>query len=220
MLRAIIVDDEELSVKLLNNFLSGNGEIEVCHTFHHSLEAYEYVKSNPIHVAFLDISMPGIDGMGLSSLLHDLDPSIDVVFVTAHDDYAVRAFDMSALDYIMKPVDPQRLAKTLDKIRKKHRGGAAGSLMEPEQVKKLSRLIADGLAKLGVLNDSGGSAAIDRALAPKPAEDAPVEPLTAREAEILQELSRGCPIAKSRSVSESRRRRSKAMCSASMASSG
>lgn len=96
----------------------------------------------------------------------DLDDSIDLVFVTAYDDYAVKAFDMSALDYLMKPVTAQRMSKTLDKIRKRHRNAAAWPSMShneilTEQETKVLRLIADGLSnkeialvyrKLGVIN--------------------------------------------------------------------
>jgi two-component system LytT family response regulator len=146
----------------LQRMLSESGDIEICHTFMNPMEAYEFVKENPIHIAFLDISMPEINGMLLSSLLIDLDASIDVVFVTAYDDYAVQAFDMSALDYLMKPVTAQRVSKTLDKIIKKHRSSATKPSMEvlpktPEEKRSLSeilteqemkvlRLIADGLS--------------------------------------------------------------------------
>lgn len=162
MLRAIIVDDEELPMKLLKKILSESGEIEICATFLNPLEAYEFVKANLIQLAFLDISMPEIDGMRLSSLLLDLDASIDVVFVTAYDDYAVQAFDMSALDYLMKPVTAQRMSKTLDKLINRRRSAAARPSMEvlpatpeeelfrkeilTEQETKVLRLIADGLS--------------------------------------------------------------------------
>lgn len=167
MLRAIIVDDEELSVKRLKKILSESGEIKICHTFLNPLEAYEFVKANPIHIAFLDISMPEINGMMLSSLLLDHDASIDVVFVTGYDDYAVQAFDMSALDYLMKPVSTQRMSKTLDKIRNRHRSAAVELSMEDhrrdqdpktpeeelslkdiltEQETRIVRLISDGLS--------------------------------------------------------------------------
>ncbi|BAU29801.1 DNA-binding NarL/FixJ family response regulator [Aneurinibacillus soli] len=155
MLRAIIVDDEELSVKRLKRILSESGQIELCHAFLNPLEAYEFVKENPIHIAFLDISMPEINGMRLSSLLLDLDASIDVVFVTAYDDYAVQAFDMSALDYLMKPVTVQRMSKMLDKIRKRYRRGEIEPSMEvlrrdqeilTEQETRIVRMIARGLS--------------------------------------------------------------------------
>lgn len=76
--------------------------------------------------------------MRLSRLLLELDDSINIVFVTGNDNYAVQAFDISALDYLMKPVTDQRLSKTLDKIRKRHRSAAASSSMEVVQDRKLN----------------------------------------------------------------------------------
>ncbi|GJM78330.1 hypothetical protein HMSSN139_08260 [Paenibacillus sp. HMSSN-139] len=88
-------------------------------------EAYEYVRANPIQVAFLDISMPEVDGMSLSRLLLEQDPSISVIFVTGFDDYAVQAFEVNALDYLMKPVTEQRFARTWEKIKEKYREEAS-----------------------------------------------------------------------------------------------
>ncbi|MDQ6418453.1 response regulator transcription factor [Paenibacillus sp. LHD-117] len=151
MLRTIIVDDEQLSVNRLKRILAESGDVDICQTFLNPFEAYDYVKANRIHVAFLDISMPEIDGMRLSSMLLEHDASIEVVFVTAYDDYAVEAFDLSALDYIMKPVTAQRVSRTLDKIRKSYRGAAfepvaiMPSDILTEQETKVLRLIANGL---------------------------------------------------------------------------
>lgn len=163
MLRAMIVDDEELSVKLLCELLSENKDIEICRTFLNPWNAYEYVKDNPIDIAFLDIAMPEMNGMKLSDLLHELDAAIDVVFITAYDDYAVQAFDVSALDYLMKPVIPQRMGKTLDKIRQRHldrmtrpslalgslateEEGAPGREQLTEQERRIVQLLASGLS--------------------------------------------------------------------------
>jgi len=163
MLRAMIVDDEELSVKLLCELLSENKDIEICRTFLNPWNAYEYVKDNPIDIAFLDIAMPEMNGMKLSDLLHERDAAIDVVFITAYDDYAVQAFDVSALDYLMKPVIPQRMGKTLDKIRQRHldrmtrpslalgsltteEEGAPGREQLTEQEKRIVQLLASGLS--------------------------------------------------------------------------
>ncbi len=121
MLRTILVDDEELSIKRLKKILTECSGIQICNTFSNSLEAYEYIKENKIDVAFLDISMPDIDGMTFSDMLHDIDGDIDVVFITGHDEYAVKAFELNALDYLLKPVTLERLQKTLDKIKKKRR---------------------------------------------------------------------------------------------------
>jgi two-component system LytT family response regulator len=177
MLRAMIVDDEELSVKLLCELLADNDDIEICRTFLDPWNAYEYVKNNPIDIAFLDISMPEMNGMKLSGLLHELDASIDVVFITAYDDYAVEAFDMSALDYLMKPVTPQRMGKTLNKIRERHLGRTARLSSKPsghateeeeevskdkltEQEKRIVQLVAGGLSNkeiAGRLNIGAGT---------------------------------------------------------------
>jgi len=121
MLRAIIVDDEELSLKRLKKILSESGGIEICRTFLNPLEACEFLKTIPVDIVFLDISMPEINGIKLSRLMLELDDSIELVFVTGYDEYAVQAFDTGALDYLLKPVTPERLSKTLDKIRRRRR---------------------------------------------------------------------------------------------------
>ncbi len=136
MLDAIIVDDEELAIKRLRNLLCEREEIEICHTFMNPWEAYAFAKENLVHIAFLDISMSEINGLRLSKLLLDQNPAMDIVFVTGYDDYAVQAFDMSALDYLMKPVTEQRITKTLDKIRKRHRITPMGPSADVSQPKE------------------------------------------------------------------------------------
>lgn len=130
MLRAIIVDDEELSLKRLKRLLLESEEIEIYEIFQDPTEAYEFVKENTIDVAFLDISMPDTNGMKLSTLLHGLDQSIEVVFVTGFDEYALQAFEHSAVDYLLKPVTAQRLSKALEKIKKINRGVTIQPIIE------------------------------------------------------------------------------------------
>ncbi|MCZ8515511.1 response regulator [Paenibacillus filicis] len=120
MLRAMIVDDKALSAKQLKKILEKSSDIEICHVFLNPLEAYDYVKANSIDIVFVDILMREMSGFRLSSLLLDLDASIKVVFVTASDDYAIKAFEMGALDYLKKPVTALRMSKTLDKVRRWH----------------------------------------------------------------------------------------------------
>lgn len=116
MLRAIIVDDEPLSVNRLKRLLEESGKIDICGTFLHPLDAIDYVRDSPIDIAFLDIFMPDMNGILLSGMLHKQDEAIGVVFVTGYDDYAIDAFEMSAIDYLLKPVTAQRLAITLSKL--------------------------------------------------------------------------------------------------------
>ncbi|NOV04805.1 response regulator transcription factor [Paenibacillus planticolens] len=164
MLHAIIVDDEELSVNRMKRLLVESGEVDDCHTFMNPLEAYEFVKANPVDIAFLDIYMPEINGMRFANLLSDLNRSIDVVFVTGYDHYAVQAFEAHALDYLMKPVTEERLSKTWDKIRKNQRNAILASATPPmesltaaqkvkgsphviltERETRILRLVTDGL---------------------------------------------------------------------------
>ncbi|GGD59703.1 hypothetical protein GCM10010911_16900 [Paenibacillus nasutitermitis] len=119
MLRVMIVDDEELAVQRLEMILSGIDDVEIGLASMNPQEAYDYARTHPVHLAFLDIAMPKINGLRLSTLLLELNPSISVVFVTGFDNYAIQAFDLNALDYLMKPVTLQRMLKTLDKARKR-----------------------------------------------------------------------------------------------------
>ncbi|MGP0586029.1 response regulator [Paenibacillus timonensis] len=130
MLRVMIVDDEELSIKRLSRILTESLSVGECHTFLVPSEAYEYAKRHPIDIAFLDISMPETSGMNFSGLLKDLDEEIDIVFVTGHDSYAVEAFERSALDYLLKPVMAERVAMTLEKARMKRRNFGNSSELE------------------------------------------------------------------------------------------
>ncbi|WP_274365479.1 response regulator [Paenibacillus thermotolerans] len=124
-MRALIVDDEPLSVKRLGKLLGESGKVESCVTFLNPLEALEFVKTNRVDIAFLDISMPGMGGMTLSKRLSELDEEIGVVFVTSYDEYAVQAFDLSALDYLLKPVTGERLSRTLERFQKRRGGSSA-----------------------------------------------------------------------------------------------
>lgn len=121
MLRVMIVDDEELSLKRLRRILSESGEVLDCQTFQNPLKAYEYARDNPIDIAFLDICMPEIHGMNLSRQLHELYEAMDIVFVTGYEEYALQAFDINATDYLLKPVSAERVRQALDKIQRRPR---------------------------------------------------------------------------------------------------
>lgn len=116
MIRAIIVDDERPSVEKMAKLLMDSGIVDVKGKFTNAVEALEYLKKVKIDAAFLDIEMPGLDGFELSNHVLDLQGWTAVVFVTAYDEYAVEAFRLNALDYLMKPVDKERLKETLDRI--------------------------------------------------------------------------------------------------------
>jgi two-component system LytT family response regulator len=118
MIRALIVDDEIHARDELEALLLETKAFSIVGKCDNAIEALEAVKREKPHALFLDVQMPGITGLELLSMI-DEDIMPVVVFVTAFDVYAIKAFEENALDYLLKPVEKQRLAKTIVKLRKK-----------------------------------------------------------------------------------------------------
>ena len=116
-IRALIVDDERLSRRRLRRLLAAEPDIEVVAECAQSAEAASHLDSGRVDLLFLDVQMPQMDGF---QLLGSLDGARlpAVVFVTAYDEYALKAFEVHALDYLLKPFDRPRFAKTLDHARR------------------------------------------------------------------------------------------------------
>ena len=114
MLRALIVDDERLARRELARLLAADGGVKVIGEAADVSGAAAALAREPPDVVFLDIRLGRESGF---TVLPSLSPGTALVFVTAFDEYAVRAFELNALDYLLKPVDPARLAKTLARLR-------------------------------------------------------------------------------------------------------
>ena len=112
-MRALIVDDERLARERMRALLTQH-TVDVVDEAANVSAAIDLIHRHAPDVVFLDIEMPGGTGF---DLLDRISGNFDVVFVTAFDEYAVRAFEVNALDYLLKPVDPARLARTLDRLR-------------------------------------------------------------------------------------------------------
>lgn len=117
MLRAMIVDDEAPARSELRFLLEGTGRVDVIAEAASAREAVERLMEGRADVMFLDISMPKTTGMQLAEALHKLKNPPAVVFVTAYSEYALEAFDVDAVDYLMKPVETDRLNQALDKVQ-------------------------------------------------------------------------------------------------------
>jgi two-component system LytT family response regulator len=124
-LRALIVDDERLARSELRRLLSQHPEVEIVGEAQNAKEARRAIDDLEPDLLFLDVQMPGESGF---ELLASLEAVPLVVFTTAYEEYAVRAFEVSALDYLVKPIDPKRLADTVERLVAAWRAGSASSL--------------------------------------------------------------------------------------------
>ncbi|WP_286235778.1 LytR/AlgR family response regulator transcription factor [Thalassotalea sediminis] len=150
-LSTIIVDDEALARKGLAVRLQEHSDIDIVMECSNGREAIEAVRAYQPDLMFLDIQMPGLDGFEVMQELIEQELTLPiVVFVTAFDQYALKAFDVHAHDYLMKPADEERLGQTLDKIRL-----TLSSSEHAEHIEKLVKLVSDvtGHDSQSIIND-------------------------------------------------------------------
>jgi len=115
---ALIIDDERLAREELKYLLDAAGSVDVLAEGANGIEAVELIREYQPDVVFLDVQMPGLDGFAvLKRLIEHHDPLPQIVFATAYDQYAVRAFDVNAIDYLLKPFDKSRVMQALDRAR-------------------------------------------------------------------------------------------------------
>jgi len=116
MLKAIIVDDEILAINLLEAMLKDNAAIDVIGKFQNPLDAIANIPTLKPDILFLDIEMAEMNGIDFASKIEYLTHLLDIVFVTAYEHYAIDAFSVQAIDYILKPIEKDRLMKTIERI--------------------------------------------------------------------------------------------------------
>jgi two-component system, LytTR family, response regulator len=131
-IRAVIVDDEPLARQYIRQLLDGDPDVEIVGECSNGTEAETLLGRQAADLLFLDIEMPETDGFALLSALPEPPPV--VVFVTAHDRYAVRAFEVQAFDYLLKPFDEERFASVLarakERLKKEDRDGLLAELKQ------------------------------------------------------------------------------------------
>ena len=133
-IKALIADDEPLARERLSFLLSGQEEVEVAGECRNGKEVIAALKKSRFDVLFLDIQMPGRSGFEVIEQIGPAQMPV-TVFVTAHNEYAVQAFEVHALDYLTKPVEPERLQATLVRVRERIASQVA--LMTHEQMKSV-----------------------------------------------------------------------------------
>jgi two-component system, LytTR family, response regulator len=141
-LRALVADDEPLARERLIRLLTELEDVEVTQEARNGREAMAALRENRFDVLFLDIQMPGNDGF---EVIEQIGPTHmpATVFVTAHNEYAVQAFEVQALDYVTKPVEPRRLRAAMARVRERIASQAA--LMTQEQLQSLLRGLGNGV---------------------------------------------------------------------------
>ncbi|MEO0061930.1 MAG: Transcriptional regulatory protein YehT [Pseudomonadota bacterium] len=151
-IRTILVDDEKLAIQGLQLRLEPFTDVEIIATCANGREAIRAIKTEKPDLVFLDIQMPGFDGFSVVKGVMDIDPPL-FVFVTAYEEHAIRAFEANAVNYLMKPVDVDKLADTLERVRV--RLSEKRSAEEAEKLKDvLAEVAPDAMADMPAEDDA------------------------------------------------------------------
>jgi len=153
-IRTLIVDDEKLAIQGLQLRLEPYADVEIIGTCANGREAIRAIKTEKPDLVFLDIQMPGFDGFSVVSGVMEIEPPL-FVFVTAYEEHAIRAFEANAVNYLMKPVDEDKLADTLDRVRTR-----LAEKRSADEAKKLQDVLAeiapDAIENMPVADENAG----------------------------------------------------------------
>ena len=119
VIRTLIVDDEEPAREEIKYLLSHFKDFSLIGSFDNAFDALNLILSKKVDVVFFDVNMPGFSGIQLAEALKNIENAPIVVFITAYSEYAVKAFELNAADYLVKPVDPERFANMICRVREK-----------------------------------------------------------------------------------------------------
>jgi two-component system LytT family response regulator len=146
-MRVLITDDEPLAVELMSQLLQAEDGVEVVGVARSGRQAIASIRKERPDLVFLDIEMPGLGGFAVVEALQEDDHMPLVVFVTAFDKYAVDAFDVNAVDYLLKPVEASRLRRALQRVRERMEESSKGTLLKA--MNEARRQTGDGAGALG-----------------------------------------------------------------------
>jgi len=152
--KALIIDDEPPARSIISAYLKKHSTIEVAAECANGFEAIKAIKEHQPHLLFLDIQMPKVTGL---ELLEVIDEPVQVIFTTAYDQYALKAFELNAIDYLLKPFDEKRFGEAVDKVINKLQIGDSSNKNRIEEMQEsvtdaLDRIVVKKGTKLEVID--------------------------------------------------------------------
>ncbi|MBO9607036.1 MAG: response regulator [Paenibacillaceae bacterium] len=153
-MKAILIDDERNALLQLKWLLENEPDLDIVGAYQSAEEALVHLSRERVQLVFLDIEMSGMSGLEAAEAIYALDGEVRIVFVTAFSSYALEAFRVSALDYVMKPIDPARFAITLERVRQSATNTAAPP---PAETKADVRPVLKMFGQLSVGPPGGGT---------------------------------------------------------------
>ena len=116
-MKTILIDDEPMALEVLANLLPAYEDLDIVGRYTNPLDALEKIKITEPDIIFLDIEMGNMNGLELAQVFMAELPKVEIVFVTAYSQYAVDAFELNAIDYLLKPIQEKRLIKAIERLR-------------------------------------------------------------------------------------------------------
>lgn len=152
-LKALIIDDEQLARDLIRNYLDGFDEVKIIGECENGFEAARQIPELKPDLVFLDIQMPKLNGFEMLELVEN---PPEIIFITAHNDFAIRAFELNAVDYLLKPYSRDRLLSAVQKAADRIRSGKVkaekiGQLLQQPLSEKLERIVVKSGNKIKVI---------------------------------------------------------------------
>ncbi|MEX0361919.1 LytR/AlgR family response regulator transcription factor [Flagellimonas sp.] len=157
-LRVIIIDDEPLAINVLKNYVEQVSQLELVQTFSNAIDANLFLQENEVDIIFLDINMPILDGLNFLQSLH---AAPMIVITTAHEEYALKSFELEVIDYLVKPIPFPRFLKAVNRIISLKQGAANSGYSTNEKPsifvkvdkKKLQKIFIDEIVVVESLKD-------------------------------------------------------------------
>ena len=151
-IKTIIVDDEEISRSILANYVKKTNDLELINSFANGIDAANYIRETNVELIFLDVEMPGMSGL---DFLHSLDAKPNIILTTSKKEYAVEAFELNVIDYLVKPISYSRFLKSLNKITSKSQVPSQKEVIDFIFIKVESKLIKIKLDTIDFIEAQG-----------------------------------------------------------------